>query len=54
MKKPNIRFYRNKRKHQITVDGRRFNPPARGVVETLQESNRALLDKLEAQLTKKA
>ncbi|MCE3007326.1 MAG: hypothetical protein LW884_03140 [Bacteroidetes bacterium] len=53
MKKPNIRFYRNKRSHKLVVLNRKFNPPARGLETTLQEANRPLIEKFEAALAAK-
>ncbi|MBX3103270.1 MAG: hypothetical protein KF690_12230 [Bacteroidetes bacterium] len=50
MKKPNKRFFLNKRMANDKVLGRKNNPPVFGAVETLQEANRPLLEKLEAQL----
>lgn len=53
MKKPNKRFFLSKRQANDKVLGRKNNPPAIGVVESLQESNRPLIAKLEAQLAAK-
>lgn len=53
MKKPNKRFFLSKRQANDKVLGRKNNPPAIGVVENLQESNRPLIAKLEAQLAAK-